>query len=102
MGLAAFNRRRRVATPAQPEPTPETRNDIAPQTGIPVSPALVLINNADSPSDLRPLPTVGTGAGKAVLASRPEGGYTSLDELPAAIFEPPYNCKRDAIAAWEG
>ena len=116
MGITGFQLARRLAEQnvhyeaAQQIIQGENR---APQDSIPEpiaadskpekqSPALALCNNAEAPSDLRPIPTIGTGAGKVILRDRPEGGYGDLSELPAFIFAPPYNCDLDEIAAWEG
>ncbi len=65
--------------------------------------ALRLINGTDKATDLEILPTVGRGAAKKLLAKRPEGGYTSLDqvaELCPEIFAPPYTGDLAQMAAW--
>lgn len=40
-----------------------------------------LLNQATDPKDLEPLPTVGKGAAKRLLANRPEAGYESLEQV---------------------
>lgn len=64
--------------------------------------ALRLINAAQSPDDLTPLPTVGKGAGKLIFEHRPEDGYESLAALPTAIFEMPYRCSLEDIQQYQG
>lgn len=65
-------------------------------------PALKIANSADSPDDLTPIPTVGKGAGRVILKQRPDDGYKTVADLPQKIFEAPFNCDADQIAAWEG
>lgn len=112
MGLTGFQLARRLAGQnvhyeaaqqiIQNEQPPErqTAEEFANMQRLPA--ALLLCNSADSPNDLRPIPTVGSGAGKVILRDRPDGGYSDLADLPEAIFAPPYNCDADQIAAWEG
>ena len=83
-----------AAAPAQPFPQGITET-------LPA--ALQLINGSDKATDLEILPTVGRGAAKKLLAKRPEGGYTSLDQvqqLCPEIFQPPFTGELDAIANW--
>ena len=64
--------------------------------------ALELINMADNPEDLTPIPTVGIGAAKVILDARPEGGYTKLSDLPKELFAQPYRCSYAEIESWIG
>ncbi|MGD1941853.1 MAG: hypothetical protein ACFB0G_11125 [Leptolyngbyaceae cyanobacterium] len=81
----------------RPLPTPP-----ATQESVSQPRALVIINEGSTPEELAVLPTIGKGAGKAILEARPEDGYGSLSELPEAIFAPPYNCDLTQIEAYEG
>jgi DNA uptake protein ComE-like DNA-binding protein len=42
---------------------------------------MAAINQATDPKDLEPLPTIGKGAAKQILANRPEAGYSNLDQV---------------------
>lgn len=42
---------------------------------------IAALNQAADPKDLEPLPTVGKGAAKRLLANRPEAGYESLEQV---------------------
>lgn len=66
-----------------------------------VSPALILINNAQSEAELEPLPTIGKASAKQLIANRPQHGYASLDAV-AAANESLTRADWDAIANWEG
>lgn len=103
MGLAAFNRRRNLRTAAaisvadsNPQPPAET------ETGTPAYPALVLINSAETPEALQPLPRVGDKLAALILKGRPEGGYPSLEALPEAVWVAPYYCKLVQFQKWGG
>lgn len=66
-------------------------------------PALRLINSSDKATDLEIITTVGRGAAKKLIAKRPEGGFTSLDQvqqLCPEIFQPPFTGDLDEIANW--
>jgi hypothetical protein len=67
--------------------------------------ALVLINFVQSAVDMAILPTVGRGAAKRILDRRPEGGYTSLEqvaELCPEVTRQPYRVDWAQVQAWEG
>jgi hypothetical protein len=81
--------------PAKPEPAKPKPEPV-------LQPALTLINSADRPRSLTPIPTVGPKAGAIILEHRPDGGYPSLSDLPSEIFEPPFNCDLAQMYAWEG
>jgi hypothetical protein len=84
----------------KPEPEQPTPPDAEPTVAVPRS--LTIINEGNSPDELAILPTIGKGAGKVILSDRPEGGYSSLSELPAKIFKPPYNCDMTEIENYSG
>lgn len=66
--------------------------------------AVLLINRAISDDDLTPLPGIGKGAAKRILAAAPELGYDSLEQLRSLvpeIFEPPYSADLAELEAWE-
>lgn len=68
-------------------------------------PALVLINFVQSAVDMAILPTVGRGAAKRILERRPEGGYTSLEQveqLNPEVTKQPYRVDWSQVQAWEG
>jgi hypothetical protein len=58
---------------------------------------LAFINAAQHLYELEPIPTVGKAAAKAILDNRPEGGYTSLDELAPIL---PRQSSLEAIRSW--
>lgn len=82
--------------PKEAEPEPSSASPEAPVA----SAALTLINKAESPDELTPIPTVGKGSAKQILDARPENGYESLEALPAKIFAPPFNCDLGQIKAY--
>jgi DNA uptake protein ComE-like DNA-binding protein len=113
MGLTAFNRARRLAqastapaptSTAAPSPERSTSPAESPASlgkSASASPrALLIINEGATPEELAILPTIGKGAGKAILEARPPGGYASLGELPERIFTSPFNCDLAAITAY--
>jgi hypothetical protein len=63
---------------------------------------LALINSAEYAYELKPIPTVGEAAAGLIIAQRPEGGYTSLEDLPGEIFKRPYRTNLDSIKGWGG
>ncbi len=72
--------------------------------GASVSDALTLINQAAEASELKPLPGIGEGAAKRLLAHRPDGGYDSLEqvqELCPELAKSPYRVDWGAIALWQ-
>jgi hypothetical protein len=84
-------------TPPKPKTTPPTSD------GIPA--ALALINGSDVVRDISIIPTVGQAAVKVILENRPEGGYTSLDqvwELCPEILGGRIKVDPEAVAAWGG
>ena len=84
--------------PAEAEPKPEPEQPAAANA----SRALTIINEGNSPEELAVLPTIGKGAGKAILDERPKDGYRGLSELPAKIFASPFNCDIVQIEAYTG
>lgn len=89
------------------------------ESGTPDSPRYplslpTLLNQATDPKDLEPLPTVGKGAAKRLLANRPEAGYESLEQvrsLNPELEQAPYrvdwskveeSAKNAAVADLEG
>jgi hypothetical protein len=60
---------------------------------------LALINQAEHIYELEPIPTVGKAAAAAILQNRPDGGYTSLDDLAPIL---PRQSKLDEIKSWGG
>lgn len=75
---------------------------VAPAPEPPEAPALTLINSATTQRAIAAIPTVGPKAAGIILAQRPEGGYGSLDDLPAEIFDAPINADLTEITDWEG
>jgi len=70
----------------------------------PTIPALTLLNSASDPKDLTPLPKIGEGAAKKLLANRPESGYESLEqaaELNPELAKAPFRVDWTAIQGWE-
>jgi hypothetical protein len=67
--------------------------------------ALKLINGVDVVRELQVIPTIGAGAAKAILAARPDGGYSSLAqvwELCPKILSSPYTTDPEQVATWGG
>jgi len=84
-------------------PKPKAKTTLPNPTGI--SPALALINGSDVVRDISIIPTVGQAAVKVILENRPEGGYTSLDqvwELCPEILAGRIKVDPKAVAAWGG
>lgn len=79
-----------------PAPTPATPASDAPALSAEAA-ILAFINSAQHLYELEPIPTVGKAAAKAILENRPEGGYTSLDELAPIL---PRQSSLDAIRTW--
>lgn len=70
----------------------------------PTIPALTLLNTAQEPKELTPLPKIGDGAAKKLLANRPESGYESLEqaaELNPELAKAPFKVDWSAIQGWE-
>ena len=65
--------------------------------------ALKLINGVDVYREIQVIPTIGAGAAKAILAARPEGGYSSLEqvwEVCPKVLQSPYTTDPEQVAAW--
>lgn len=65
------------------------------------SAALKLINEAKSPGDITPLPTIGLATAKDIFGNRPESGYSSLDEVRSLNKSVASRIAWDEVAKWE-
>lgn len=98
MGLAAFNRAREAAKAMATRKTlvAEPKNESLP-VGL-----LSRLNSAEVGADLADIPTIGKGAGKVIIESRPEPGYKTLKEaitLNEKVTKSPYSVDWNAVSA---
>ncbi|MGI8933344.1 MAG: hypothetical protein ACR2FS_04645 [Phormidesmis sp.] len=109
MGISAFNRARRMAADAQGKP-PGTfmplnytaAREVA-QGEQRAAKLLTRLNEAKDGAALADLPTIGPGAGKVLVANRPENGYRSLEEaiaLNKAVCKTPYTLDWEKVLAY--
>jgi hypothetical protein len=67
-------------------------------------PALTRINQATSPKEIAPLPTIGFKAALKIFGKRPEGGYISIEqiaELCPELTKHPFQVNWETVEAWE-
>ena len=87
-----------------PDQTQAPEPDQATPQQSPPPQALMLLNTAATPRQLTPLPKIGEGAGKRLIANRPTEGYESLEQaiaLNPELAKAPYRVDWDAIATWQ-
>lgn len=74
--------------------------DISTHQAAKVLPALTLINKAEKPDELTPLPSIGKASARQIFENRPEHGYASLDAVEKANSSLT-QADWEAIALWE-
>lgn len=103
MGLAAFNRMRRLAAEqAKAAGTELGASDDQLQPLTAAQKLLAAINDATDAKELASLPSIGNASGKRIIENRPDGGYADLDAVKIAnedLAKPPYNVDWDKAAA---
>ncbi len=89
--------------PNQTQTPDETSHQQAPDQAQ-TEALLTLLNTAETPKQLTPLPKIGDGAGKRLIANRPATGYESLEQaiaLNPELAKAPYRVDWAAIATWQ-